>query len=516
MKVFRITGKCIPSKHYMVDISRQVEAACKYVYQNIYFCINRGRQFGKTTTISRITDRLSREGYTVFSVSFENFGKSEFATTERLCLEVVNILKNELDIVNNITDDLKNTIINTSSSTKLSVDKFSQFLRQICALNNKIVLIIDEVDKAGNYDSFVEFLAILRKLYLNNDNFPSFQSVILAGVHDIRHLKMKMRPDSEHTLNSPWNIALPFKADMSLPENGIADMIAEFKADHNLDFNEKVVAKEIHNWTSGYPYFVSRICYLIEEQEYSWDKDGVLKAVKYILNDRDDNLCCSFIKKTDDYPALREMLYNMLYRGVEYSYNPDDKITNIGFMFSFLKKVENKVWIQNRILETRLYNMFFEEEQKSKFYVNGSYDKNGFITPDGLDMPKILQKFSEHYNKIFNETDEEFIESQGRKLFLLYLRPIINGIGHYYIEAETRDRTRTDIVIDYKSKQYIIELKIWRGEQYNSKGEIQLSEYLNHFGLTEGYMVSYNFNKKKSPGVEKVEFGDKVIWEVEV
>mgnify|MGYP000676568056 CR=1 FL=1 len=29
MKVFNTTGKCIPSMHYMVDISRQVEAAAK-------------------------------------------------------------------------------------------------------------------------------------------------------------------------------------------------------------------------------------------------------------------------------------------------------------------------------------------------------------------------------------------------------------------------------------------------------------------------------------------------------
>ena len=31
MKVFNTTGKCIPSMHYMVDISRQVEAAAKLV-----------------------------------------------------------------------------------------------------------------------------------------------------------------------------------------------------------------------------------------------------------------------------------------------------------------------------------------------------------------------------------------------------------------------------------------------------------------------------------------------------
>ena len=29
MKVFNTTGKCIPSMHYMVDISRQVDAAAK-------------------------------------------------------------------------------------------------------------------------------------------------------------------------------------------------------------------------------------------------------------------------------------------------------------------------------------------------------------------------------------------------------------------------------------------------------------------------------------------------------
>ncbi len=173
MKVFRIIGKCIPSKHYMVDISRQVEAACKYVYQNIYFCINRGRQFGKTTTISRITDRLSREGYAVFSVSFENFGKSEFASTERLCLEVVNILKNELDIVNNITDDLKNTIINTSLNSELSIADFSQFLRQICAVNNKISLLSTRLTR----------LAIMIVLF---NSWPFYETYFLKTTISLR------------------------------------------------------------------------------------------------------------------------------------------------------------------------------------------------------------------------------------------------------------------------------------------------------------------------------------------
>ena len=66
--------------------------------------------------------------------------------------------------------------------------------------------------------------------------------------------------------------------------------------------------------------------------------------------------------------------------------------------------------------------------------------------------------------------------------FLLYLKPIINGTGNYYIEAQTRDQTRTDVIVDYLGQQYIIELKIWRGERYNADGEKQIINYLNITG----------------------------------
>ena len=50
---------------------------------------------------------------------------------------------------------------------------------------------------------------------------------------------------------------------------------------------------------------------------------------------------------------------------------------------------------------------------------------------------------------------------------------IINGTGNYYTEAQTREQTRTDIIVDYLGKQYVIELKIWRGDEYNKRGEKQ-------------------------------------------
>lgn len=105
-----------------------------------------------------------------------------------------------------------------------------------------------------------------------------------------------------------------------------------------------------------------------------------------------------------------------------------------------------------------------------------------------------------------------FIED-GRELFLLYLKPIINGTGNYYIEAQTRDQRRTDVIIDYLGQRYIIEMKIWRGERYNTEGEKQICEYLDYYGLNTGYMLSFNFNAKKETGVKQVLIGDKVLFE---
>ena len=128
----------------------------------------------------------------------------------------------------------------------------------------------------------------------------------------------------------------------------------------------------------------------------------------------------------------------------------------------------------------------------------------------------ILQKFSETFTEIFGPLEEKFKEKDGRELFLLYLKPIINGTGNYYIEAQTRDQTRTDVIVDYLGRQYIIELKIWRGERYNERGEKQIREYLDHFGLSTGYMLSFNFNKNKETGLHRVETGGKVLFECTV
>ena len=112
-------------------------------------------------------------------------------------------------------------------------------------------------------------------------------------------------------------------------------------------------------------------------------------------------------------------------------------------------------------------------------------------------MPRILEKFQEFMQSEYRREDEKFIEQQGRLLFLCFLKPIINGTGFYYVEPETRNSTRMDIVVAYGGEEFLVELKIWHGGKYRAAGIRQLEEYMDSRKASEGYLISFSFNKKK-------------------
>jgi len=73
-----------------------------------------------------------------------------------------------------------------------------------------------------------------------------------------------------------------------------------------------------------------------------------------------------------------------------------------------------------------------------------------------------------------------------------------------------------DLVLYYRGEQSVIEIKIWRGNAYNERGEEQISDYLDYFHLKKGYMLSFNFNKKKEIGVKEIRVRDKILIEAVV
>ena len=487
----------------MVDITERLEIIGRMVANGDYFCINRGRQYGKTTTLEAVSACLA-EDYSVFSLSFEGVSPDSFGSLQSVySFFLQSLLFNaKVGLASLSASAMKALEEYGGNDVRISDMDFAYAMLRLCKENDKpIVLLIDEVDQASDYESFLLFLGVLRKMFLNRKAVPTFQSVILAGVYDVKNLKLRMRTEEQHQYNSPWNIAVAFDYDMSLSADGIAGMLAEYRADHSLDFDEKAVALLIRDYTGGYPFLVSRLCMIIDAEHYTWDKEGVLKAVNAILMER-NTLFDNMIKKLDEYPELEATLKRILFGGTRETYNPDEKYLQIAAMFNYISTQDGLVSIACRIMETRLYNYFLAKNKASTMSRHGQADKSRFIIDGYINMPHLLERFVVHMNQTYDmDKEHKFLEENGREIFLTYLRPIINGVGNYYIEPQTRDHERMDIVVDYLGAQYVIELKIWRGNAYNQRGEEQLKGYLERFDLQTGYLVSFCFNKNKRPGL---------------
>ena len=554
-RTFNITADCKPSLHYMVDITDRLEQIKKMIDAGQYFTINRARQYGKTTTLRALAKYLEQD-YIVVSLDFQLMSHKDFAEEETFVKAfseaVLRKVSGEEAMPAEIRRELQE-LIGDSQETALS--RLFEILSRWCRISKKpIILIIDEVDSASNNQVFLDFLSQLRGYYIDRDVTPAFQSVILAGVYDIKNIKRKIRSDEEHKNNSPWNMregneenesllsfddcprdhkelvpydfAAKFRVDMSFSKKDIAGMLEEYEQDYHTGMDIAAMAELLYVYTSGYPYLVSWLCKCIDEEitgrtdfperKSAWTKAGFLEAEKILLSEK-NTLFESLVNKLMDYPELKTVLYELLFTGKAIPYNPLNKYIETAEMFGFIKNENGSAVISNRIFETVLYNLFISEEyMDSKIYDAGLREKSQFVSGGHLNMRKVLEKFVETFDYLYGDQNESFLEEAGRRYFMLFLKPIINGTGNCYVEPETRNRERMDLVVDYRGEQFVVELKIWHGDAYNKRGEKQIAEYLEYYGLRKGYMISFNFNKKKKIGVKEIGVEDKVLVEAVV
>lgn len=75
------------------------------------------------------------------------------------------------------------------------------------------------------------------------------------------------------------------------------------------------------------------------------------------------------------------------------------------------------------------------EELESLMSKNAEQNRSQFVSDGKPNMELVLEKFVEYFIDIYGSNNEKFVEGYGRKFFLLYLKPIINGTENHYIEA---------------------------------------------------------------------------------
>ena len=190
MRKFNITGLCVPHMHYMVDISAKINEITQMVDEGLYFTINRARQYGKTTTLTLLGNRL-KEKYVVPQLSFEGLGDYPFESEKNFCGKFADIFARSLVSIDYGEDNLDTWKTNRPET----MDDLGVAITNFCKASPlPVLLTIDEVDKSSNNQVFLNFLGLLRNKYLlrSAGKDTTFHSVILAGVYDVKNLKRKI------------------------------------------------------------------------------------------------------------------------------------------------------------------------------------------------------------------------------------------------------------------------------------------------------------------------------------
>ena len=154
-----------------------------------------------------------------------------------------------------------------------------------------------------------------------------------------------------------------------------------------------------------------------------------------------------------------------------------------------------------------------EELEMDLFKYKGELLRDAYSETDKLNMRILMESFMRIYEQTYGPLIQAFPAEDGRELFLRFLAPIVEGRGSITIDEQTKNENCTDVIIEYCGQQYLIGLRIWHRERHTAKGKQQVLEYLDRYGLKNGYMLSFVFDDCKVTGVQWVNVGEKVICE---
>ena len=507
MKSFNIHGNCIPNENFMVDTSEKINKILAMVEAGNYFVINRPRQYGKTTTLNLLRKRLLQtEKFLPILLSFEGVGEEIFKSEECFCKHFLDMLARKVQSENP----------DSSSLIRSEIDRVNGFMSLSMSLEDilskidkKLVIMIDEVDRSSDNRIFIHFLGMLRNKYLSarSGDDVTFHSVILACVTDIKNLKLKIRPDEERLLNSPWNIAVDFAVDMSFSASEIETMLIDYVNDRQVQIDTTAISERIYFWTSGYPFLVSKLCKMIDEEllpareNKTWETSDVDTVVDALLR-RENTLFDDIAKNLANYKDLYSLVKQIIFGLEEIPMMLLNTTISISRQYGIIDANEkNKIKIHNRIFEEVITDLIVSNNALEKKHIFDSVRTN-YITKQGLlDFDTVMLKFQEAIKEKYHSKSalksNEFLEEDLRLLFLVYLKPIINGHGFSFKEVQTGAERRLDVVVIFKNQKFVVELKLWHGNEAHSEGIIQLKEYMKAESIEKGYMLIMNKNKNK-------------------
>ncbi|MCE2401511.1 AAA-like domain-containing protein [Candidatus Poribacteria bacterium] len=506
MRRFGTQGRVYPDRHYVVPRTEEIADFITRVKDGRYVVLFAPRQTGKTTFFRMALEALTTEDPTYFPIQLD-FQVMRNGSPPIFYDRLSQMLRRHIEFVlqkNKMkqSEDLTQFLEDAQLSDHFSMLTYFEEL-EILLDNKKVVLLIDEFDGIPQ-DVVSDFLYTLRTIYLS-DELQCPHSVGIVGVKSISQLNYDRSV-------SPFNIQDEFRLpNFTLQQ--VQELLSQYTDEVGQEFAPEVIAS-IHKQTAGQPVLVNRFAQILTE-EMDIPKTETITFIHFseahmqLLRGRNTNIQHLTTNIRRD-RRFESMLMKIMAREEGVDFNLDDDIISELATYGVIQEgsdgmceIANPIYLY-RIMRTfkptinGLEDAYFSEEKDECFL--------DYLTPTGqIDMVTLLDNFRDFIARVgfrILQVPDKPQEYVGQHLLYAYLEQFIRSVGgNMYLEVQT-GRGRMDLLLIHNQQKYIVETKIWEGNNRYAAGKKQLAAYMELEGTMEGYYVVFDHRENPVPLVE--------------
>jgi hypothetical protein len=474
MKQFNTSGPNITEEHYTLSRSSYLQQGLDLVNNKRYFTIWAPRQTGKSTYFRQLAEVLNRLGYEVAHINFENY-KDESKEA------FLNALRDELQQFWHI------------DFSGLGIAEIFHRIKQV--KERKLVLIIDEIEGV-NPEYFGSFLHSIRNAYHSRTEH-ALKSVILVGVTNI----VGVVQDNASPFNIAENLNISYFTQAETFE------LLKMHEDETGQLFETKVKEKIYEITAGQPGLVNGFAYQLVTRypdEKVLNYAQYLKVEEWYLTEAIDKNVMNIINKSTEFRPFVEVL---LFTEDQIPFRIDREAIKVLHTNGIVRKGEDGnviFWVP--LYKKRLYEAFYPYTNGEANRIGGEVVRSHYFDADGkFKLDTLIQNFKAYVKRrgfgVFREKTGEK-DDDGNPIyksipeaamvyaFETYIQAVLEVLeGKSYREAQVA-LGRTDLLVNVKGEEFLIETKVFYHELAFQNGKKQLAYYCNHLDLKRGvYLV---------------------------
>jgi hypothetical protein len=491
---FCIAGPIDPARHYFIRHRLMTDYIFTFIEDQEYFVLHAPRQSGKTSAIDELAREITKRGkYATLYINVEA-AQAARDNIEKALITIVHILAREIDKQLPEYGAISTHLRQIASVEPVSLDLFTAALAYCSEhIEKPLVLFIDEIDSLIG-DSLLSVLRQLRAGFKDRPTgFP--HSLYLIGLRDVRDYRIWSRDEQKHiSASSPFNIKAESLLLANFDLNSVKTLYQQHSDDSKQVFTPDAIAYA-YELTAGQPWLVNALAYQacyrdVDDPTKPITKEVIERAKEAIIKRRDTHLD-SLIDKLKE-PRVRPIIEAIITGETDPgNIQPDDLqyVRDLGLVRSDVLDIANPIY--REIIPRELTSVTTELITRTSA---------PFINSDGnLNVVALLEDFAAFYreNSEIWLNKFEYREAGPHLLLMAFLQRVVNGGGTLQREYALGKR-RVDILLKWRERKIVIELKIRYSSSSEADGLKQTAEYMDRSGGSEGHLILFDRDVKKS------------------